>query len=113
MRCFRCPKAYHLKCRPRDLHNLSLGLFLCIAHVNEDFELPPLPPELNPVKRNRPDCPQLTVDVDFRPGVIVQLDRIAPGTHMFSIKDAIKSIADVRFIEFNEKGATSALARFF
>ena len=53
------------------------------------------------------------MDVDFRPGVIVQLDGIAPGTHMFSIKDAIKSIADVRFIEFNEKGATSALARSY
>lgn len=115
VRCFRCPKAYHQKCRPRDVHNLGQGVFLCISHISENMELPPLPPELLRLskemnatgKRDRSH----EQEVYFIPGVMVRLDGITPGTHVFAIKDALKEIADVKFIEFNEDGDTSAMAR--
>lgn len=115
VRCFRCPKAYHQKCRPRDVHNLGLGVFLCIGHISENLELPPLPPELlrlakemnSSGKRDRSQ----EAEVYFIPGVMVRLEGITPGTHIFAIKDALREVADVKFIEFNEDGDTSALAR--
>jgi hypothetical protein len=35
-RCFRCPKAFDSKHRPRDVHVLAEGLFLCIRHTQEE-----------------------------------------------------------------------------
>jgi hypothetical protein len=114
VRCFRCPKSYHLRCRPRDLHNLDNSLFLCISHVNEEAELPPLPQDLQKVveaSRHSSKRKERVDDIHFQNGVIVRLDGIAPGTHVFSIKDALKAIGDVRFIEFNENGDDFAIAR--
>ena len=45
-RCFRCPVAYEAKKRPRDVHIITSGLFLCIRHVQEEEELPEVSPEL-------------------------------------------------------------------
>ena len=45
-RCFRCPTAYDIKHRPRDVHIMTDGLFLCIRHVQEEEELPELSPDL-------------------------------------------------------------------
>jgi hypothetical protein len=39
-KCFRCPKAYDLKHRPRDVHVLGNEYFLCITHVNEEENMP-------------------------------------------------------------------------
>ena len=41
-RCFRCPLAFDLKHRPRDVHIISDGIFLCIRHIQEDEDLPQL-----------------------------------------------------------------------
>lgn len=41
-RCFRCPLAYDFKHRPRDVHIISEGIFLCIRHIQEDEDLPQL-----------------------------------------------------------------------
>ena len=41
-RCFRCPVSYDLKHRPKDVHVITDGLFLCIRHIQEDEELPEL-----------------------------------------------------------------------
>lgn len=35
-RCFRCPKAFDSKHRPRDVHVLAEGVFLCIRHTQEE-----------------------------------------------------------------------------
>lgn len=45
-RCFRCPKAYDLLHRPRDVHVLASGLFLCIEHTLEEESWPEVPSEL-------------------------------------------------------------------
>ena len=118
VRCFRCPKSFHLRCRPRDLHNLGSGLFLCISHVNEQGELPPMPPDLlgapSGSKRPReldPSPGGRGEDPSFTPGLILRLDGLRPGTHVFSITDTLKAVADVRYIEFDEGGATTAYAR--
>jgi hypothetical protein len=39
-RCFRCPLAFDSGHRPRDVHIISEGIFLCIRHIQEDEELP-------------------------------------------------------------------------
>lgn len=48
-RCFRCPKAYDLTHRPRDVHVLAPGIFLCIRHTINEESWPDLPDAL--VKR--------------------------------------------------------------
>ena len=45
-RCFRCPKAYDLKHRPRDVHVLAAGIFLCIEHTVQKEIWPELPKSL-------------------------------------------------------------------
>ena len=45
-RCFRCPVAYESKRRPKDVHIITHGLFLCIRHVQEEEELPEIRQEL-------------------------------------------------------------------
>lgn len=114
LRCFRCPKSFHMKCRPRDLHSLGQGLFLCIAHVSEQENLPALSAHLlRPAAAPATTAmPQEDSDLYFHPGLIVRLDGIRPGTHVFAIKDAIREIADVRFLEFDENGSDWALARY-
>lgn len=42
LKCFRCPKAYDRKHRPRDVHVLGNEYFLCIQHVNEEENIPEL-----------------------------------------------------------------------
>lgn len=121
LRCFKCPKSYHLSCRPRDLHSLGQGLFLCIAHVNEQENLPAMPTHLlhlsptnttiNITNTSEDSTSHRGEDIYFTPGVIVRLDGIRPGTHVFAIKDAIKAVADIRFLEFDERSSDWALAR--
>ena len=45
-RCFRCPLAFDSSHRPKDVHIISEGLFLCIRHIQEDEDLPELTQEL-------------------------------------------------------------------
>jgi hypothetical protein len=45
-RCFRCPKAFDSKHRPRDVHVLAEGLFLCIRHTQEEEVWPDMPKKL-------------------------------------------------------------------
>lgn len=45
-RCFRCPKAFDVKHRPRDVHVLADGLFLCIRHTQEEEVWPEISKEL-------------------------------------------------------------------
>lgn len=45
-RCFRCPKAYDAKHRPRDVHVLLNEIFLCIKHIQEDEIWPEMSAEL-------------------------------------------------------------------
>ena len=54
-KCFRCPKAFDLKHRPRDVHILAGEYFLCIKHVNEDESVPELSKEVEEkiIKRNK------------------------------------------------------------
>ena len=49
LRCFRCPKAYDIMHRPRDVHVLSGNIFLCIKHTLIEETWPDLPDSL--VKR--------------------------------------------------------------
>ena len=39
-KCFRCPKAFDIRHRPRDVHVLGGEYFLCIKHVNEEENMP-------------------------------------------------------------------------
>lgn len=39
-RCFRCPLAFDSCHRPRDVHIISEGIFLCIRHIQEGEVLP-------------------------------------------------------------------------
>ncbi len=45
-KCFRCPKAFDLKHRPRDVHIIAGEYFMCIKHVNEVEVVPEMGPEI-------------------------------------------------------------------
>jgi len=52
-RCFRCPKAFDSKHRPRDVHILAEGLFLCIRHTQEEETWPEISKELSNILEAR------------------------------------------------------------
>jgi hypothetical protein len=64
-RCFRCPKAFDTKHRPRDVHVLAEGLFLCIRHTQEEEVWPEMSKSLADrlEKRNQ----QVTHSLSFAP----------------------------------------------
>jgi hypothetical protein len=64
-RCLRCPKAYDLKHRPRDVHVLAAGIFLCIKHTLEEECWPELSEKLlERVKKRKPvNIPQSNIMV--------------------------------------------------
>lgn len=52
-RCFRCPKAFDLIHRPRDVHVLAAGIFLCITHTVTEESWPELPTSLMKQRLNK------------------------------------------------------------
>jgi hypothetical protein len=59
-RCFRCPKAFDSKHRPRDVHVLAEGLFLCIRHTQEEEVWPEISQQLLDRLQNK-----VSISLDF------------------------------------------------